>query len=59
MAVQGGWCDSQQGSRSLSPAAPARTPERGTAFTTALRRVGLLLVCLVTLGVPRLKEANK
>lgn len=32
MAMWGGWCDSQQGSHSLLPAAPARTMERGTAF---------------------------
>lgn len=59
VAVQGGWCDSQQGSRSLSPAAPARTPERGNAFIVALRGVGLLLLCLATLGEPMLKEVNK
>lgn len=59
MAVQGGWCDSQQGSHSLLPAAPARTPETGTAFTMALRRVGLLLLSFATLGVPVLKEVNK
>lgn len=38
MAVQGGWYDSQQGSHSLLPAAPARTSERGTAVRVALRR---------------------
>lgn len=56
MAVWGGWCGSQQGSRSRSPAAPGTTKE---VFRVALKRMRPLLVCFATAELQVLKELNK